>query len=72
MMRTVGHIFAGLLFLFAANRSNAGDIAGTNTITPSPTRTQDGVEFVIGPVYAAAPELPSGPVFLKGPCTSSS
>jgi hypothetical protein len=63
-------VFFGMLC--CSNLSHAADSVSTNSISPaavtnaSPTRSKDGVEFVIGPVYVDAPELAVRPGVPQG------
>ncbi len=66
-------VAAGLLgWVSGVKPLQAADAAVTNSASPvavtnaSPTRTQDNVEFTIGPVYADAPELTVRPGVPQG------
>jgi enterochelin esterase-like enzyme len=70
-MKIIASFLAAAVLASPLHRASAADAALTNS-TPaavtnaSPTRTQDNVEFTIGPVYADAPELTVRPDVPQG------
>jgi iron(III)-enterobactin esterase len=74
-VKIITYFFVGAIFLgivSGATRSYAADAAATNAVSPvavtnaSPTRSKDGIEFIIGPAYADAPELTVRPGVPQG------